>query len=84
MAHGATDIASAIYTACEGSVCELQDDFNTCEDEQYFEKPHLDDIRLQAVKVIKLINGYVAYLGAEAEKSGHWSVKRRCPTQSTS
>ena len=45
-----------------GSVCELQDDFNTCEDEGYFKKEHLDDLREQAVKVNKLINGYVSHL----------------------
>ena len=45
-----------------GSACELQDDFNTCEDEGYFKKEHLDDLRQQAEKVIKLINGYIAYL----------------------
>jgi hypothetical protein len=40
----------------------LQDDFNTCEDEEYFKKEHLDDLRKQAEKVLKLINGYIAYL----------------------
>jgi len=45
-----------------GSVCELQDDFNTCEDEAYFKKEHLDDLRSQAEKVLKLINGYITYL----------------------
>ena len=45
-----------------GSVCELQDDFNACEDEGYFKKEHLDDLRKDAVAVIKLINGYIRYL----------------------
>ena len=45
-----------------GSVCEMQDDFNTCEDQGYFKKEHLDDLRAQAEKVMKLINGYIAYL----------------------
>lgn len=45
-----------------GSVCELQDDFNTCEDEEYFKKEHLDDIRQQATVVLKLINGYIRHL----------------------
>ena len=45
-----------------GSVCELQDDFSACEDEGYFKQEHLDDIRSQAVKVAKLLNGYIAYL----------------------
>jgi four helix bundle protein len=45
-----------------GSVCELQDDFNVCQDEQYFKKEHLDDLRRQAETVMKLINGYIAHL----------------------
>lgn len=45
-----------------GSVNELMDDFNLCEDEAYFQKDHLDDIRRQAGRVNQLINGYIAYL----------------------
>lgn len=45
-----------------GSICELQDDFNACEDEGYFKKEHLDDLRKDSVSVIKLINGYIRYL----------------------
>ena len=45
-----------------GSVNELLDDLNTCEDEEYFRKEHLDDLREQAGLVIRLINGYVRYL----------------------
>jgi four helix bundle protein len=55
-----------------GSVCELQDDFNACEDEGYFKTEHLDDIRKQAVAVVRLLNGYAAYLNsrlAEGDKT---------------
>lgn len=45
-----------------GSVTELQDDINACEDQGYFEKEHLDDLREHSVRVAKLINGYIAYL----------------------
>jgi len=45
-----------------GSICELQDDLNACEDEGYFKKEHLDDLRKQAETVLRLINGYVSYL----------------------
>jgi len=45
-----------------GSINELLDDLNACEDEGYFEKEHLDGLREHAVRVAKLINGYVAYL----------------------
>jgi four helix bundle protein len=53
-----------------GSTCELQDDFNTCEDEEYFKKEHLDDLRKQAETVLKLINGYIAYLGKRLSQEG--------------
>jgi len=45
-----------------GSVCELQDDINTCEDEKYFKKAHLDDLRRDAERVAMLINGYIRHL----------------------
>ena len=45
-----------------GSVNELLDDMSACEDEGYFKKEHLDDLRAQAASVAKLINGYIAYL----------------------
>ena len=45
-----------------GSINELLDDISACEDEGYFKKEHLDDLRRQAVSVAKLINGYIAYL----------------------
>ena len=53
--------ASYLYRS-RGSVCELMDDFNICEDEKYFTKVQVDDIRAQAVLVQKLINGYIKYL----------------------
>ena len=45
-----------------GSVNELLDDINACEDEAYFKKEHLDDLREQARAVVKLINGFIRYL----------------------
>ena len=45
-----------------GSVNELVDDMNTCEDEGYFRREHLDSLQTDAVLVIKLINGYIKYL----------------------
>ena len=45
-----------------GSMNELLDDLGACEDEKYFEKQHLDDLGLHAQSVIKLLNGYIAYL----------------------
>ena len=45
-----------------GSANELLDDLNACEDEVYFKTEHLEDLRQQVTSVVKLINGYVAYL----------------------
>ena len=62
-----------------GSVMELQDDFNTCEDEGYFKKDHLDDIRADAVRVLQLLNGYIRHLEAKPDKPrrGRRSVKTK-------
>ena len=59
--------ASYLYRS-RGSLCELLDDFNVCEDEKYFTKIQLDDIRVQAVHVQKLINGYIKYLKNQPAK----------------
>jgi len=45
-----------------GSMNELIDDINTCEDQKYFEKEHLEDLKNDARSVIKLLNGYIRYL----------------------
>ena len=54
-------IISYLYRS-RGSVNELLDDLNECEDEGYFKKEHLDDLRKQARSVIRLINGYISHL----------------------
>ena len=61
---------SYLYRA-RGSVQELQDDLNTCEDQGYFEKEHLEDLREDSIRVAKLINGYIRYLKSRlAETKG--------------
>lgn len=52
---------SYLYRA-RGSVCELQDDFGACEDEGYFKKEHLNDLRTDAEDVAKVINGHIRHL----------------------
>jgi len=60
-----------------GSLNEIRDDINACEDEGYFEKIHLDDLGGQVEKVAMLINGYIRYLRSriDAERT----KKRRPP-----
>ncbi len=45
-----------------GSLNELIDDLGACEDQDYFQPNHLDDMRQHARSVIRLINGYISYL----------------------
>lgn len=45
-----------------GSMNELLDDIGACEDEGYFQKEHLDDLRSHANQVLRLLNGYIAFL----------------------
>ena len=45
-----------------GSLQELLDDVNLCIDEGYAKVDHLDTLRSDALHVLKLINGYNAYL----------------------
>jgi len=52
---------SYLYRA-RGSVNELLDDFNACEDQNYFRKEQLESLREDAKSVIRLINGYIKYL----------------------
>ncbi len=52
-----------------GSSTELMDDLNACEDEGYFKKEHLADLRKDIRSVIRLINGYIAYLQTQLAKA---------------
>jgi len=54
-----------------GSVNELIDDLNACQDEGYFKQEHLDDLREDALSVIRLINGYVSYLKSKLNENNN-------------
>ena len=45
-----------------GSLMELQDDLNICEDEKYLAPPEIVKLKQQGWHVLKLINGYLRYL----------------------
>ena len=51
-----------------GSLCELIDDLNLCIDEKYFPEDSLDELKLEASHVHKLLNGYIAYLRRRKEE----------------
>jgi len=45
-----------------GSLMELIDHVNVCADQQYAEKDVLDQLKSEAERALKLLNGYIAYL----------------------
>ncbi len=45
-----------------GSVDELIDDFNTCEDEGYGDQALVGQLKVEAYDLIRRINSYIAYL----------------------
>ncbi len=45
-----------------GSLQELIDDLNVCDDEQYLPEPEVADLKEQAKEMQRLINGYARYL----------------------
>jgi four helix bundle protein len=45
-----------------GSIDELLDDFNICEDENYGDQSLVNDLRTDAYDLIRRINGFIAYL----------------------
>ena len=45
-----------------GSLEELVDDLNVCEDEEYLTSVEVQNLKEQAKDVLKLLNGYIRYL----------------------
>src|SRR5258708_4380119 len=45
-----------------GSIDELIDDFNTCQDEGYGDQVLVGDLKVEAYDLIRRINSYIAYL----------------------
>lgn len=50
-----------------GSLEELMDNLNTCEDESYLETPRIAELRQHAWRVHKLVNGYIRFLRGRIE-----------------
>ncbi len=49
-----------------GSLCELVDQFNNCQDQNYCDNEFLESLRCDATEVLKLLNGYIGYLQKKA------------------
>ena len=45
-----------------GSLCEVVDDINVCLDEGYAKPKHLADLKQDAMRLLKVLNGYIGYL----------------------
>jgi four helix bundle protein len=45
-----------------GSLCEVVDDINACVDESHVKPEHAEDLKADAAAVLRLLNGYLAYL----------------------
>jgi four helix bundle protein len=45
-----------------GSLHEIADDLNMCEDQSYAQESQLSVLKDQSVKVLQLLNGYIRYL----------------------
>lgn len=53
-----------------GSLMEIVDDINVCIDERYAKKEHLLNLKEDALDVLRLLNGYIGYLGKK-KSSAH-------------
>ncbi len=60
-----------------GSLLEIVDDMNICEDEEYAKSEHLDTLRFDAAAVLKTVNGYIKYLRMEATKAQSKNRKQK-------
>jgi four helix bundle protein len=45
-----------------GSLSELIDDLNICEDQSYLPQPRLREVKEQAYRLNQCLNGYISYL----------------------
>ena len=59
-----------------GSLLELVEAINVCEDEQYAPAEHLQGLKSEATRLLRLINGYISYLQRQKE-SGRRSTRSK-------
>ncbi len=62
--HGRYHFADQVrfFLAARGSLQELVDDLNVCDDERYIETDKIAELKNEAWRVLGLINGYLRYL----------------------
>ncbi|MBA4392817.1 MAG: four helix bundle protein [Desulfobacca sp.] len=57
-----------------GSICELIDDLNECYANGYIDENYRDQLKNNAYHLIKVLNGYIASIKKQKEKSCNNSV----------
>jgi len=62
-----------------GSLEELMDDLNVCEDEQYLLAEQVASLKEDGRRVRQLIDGYVRYLRQQSTRSSSSSVREHSP-----
>jgi four helix bundle protein len=62
--HGRYHFADQVrfFLGSRGSLQELVDDLNVCDDEKYLEAARVVELKAEAWRVLGLINGYLRYL----------------------
>src|SRR5205807_7259943 len=62
--HGRYHFAEQVrfFLAARGSLQELVDDLNVCDDEKYLQNDEVAELKEKAWRVLGLINGYLRYL----------------------
>jgi four helix bundle protein len=50
-----------------GSLAELIDDLNICSDQEYFSEDEMNELKLIAQEINKMLNGYIGYLKKRKE-----------------
>jgi four helix bundle protein len=68
--HGRYTFKDRIHFCREsrGSLMELVDDISIFGDQRYAKHEHLEDLRADAAKLLKRLNGYIKYLNNEGTK----------------
>jgi len=62
--HGRYHFADQVrfFLGARGSLQELIDDLNVCNDEEYLEEDEVAELKKEAWRILGLINGYLRYL----------------------
>src|SRR6266513_1019910 len=81
--HGRYHFADQVrfFLGSRGSLQELVDDLNVCDDEKYLESENVAELKKEGWRVLGLINGYLRYL--RDRKADERSIVREIGQNST-